>query len=286
MTRQLPTAYLNGRMLPLDQAHISPLDRGFLFGEGVYEVIAAYAGVPFHLAAHLERLRRSCELLGFAVPDTDALGGALAELVRANGGGDQAIYLQITRGAGDAPRHHLVPAASSPTVFAMCQTLPPRDAAIARDGVAAITAADERWARCEIKSTSLLANVLARQAAHERGAVEAILIRDGEVTEGSTSSVFAVHGGGVTLPPPHAAILPGTTAELVLALLARAGVSVRRAPIALDALRGADEIWLSSTTRGVLPVCRLDGEPVGAGAPGPLWRRLDALYVEAVEAAQ
>ena len=285
MTTQLPTAYLNGHLLPLTEARISPLDRGFLFGEGVYEVIPVYGGRPLNYPLHRARLMRSLDLIEMPCPiQSDALDLALHQLIEANGSGDLSVYLQITRGASETVRNHIFPQRSTPTVFAMCQSLEPRDAAVARDGVRAITLADERWARCDIKSTSLLANTLARQRASEAGAAEAILTRDGLVTEGAASSAFVIAGGTVMQPPPCPGILPGTTAPFVRALLQEAGIATTTEPITTAQLAHADEIWLASATREVLPVTRLDDEPVGTGTPGPLWRRLDALYQDAKRA--
>lgn len=285
MTTQLPTAYLNGHLLPLTEARISPLDRGFLFGEGVYEVIPVYGGRPLNYPLHRARLMRSLDLIEMPCPvQSDALDLALHQLIEANGSGDLSVYLQITRGVSETVRNHIFPQRSTPTVFAMCQSLEPRDAAVARDGVRAITLADERWARCDIKSTSLLANTLARQRASEAGAAEAILTRDGLVTEGAASSAFVIAGETVMQPPPCPGILPGTTAPFVRALLQEAGIATTTEPITTAQLAHADEIWLASATREVLPVTRLDDEPVGTGTPGPLWRRLDALYQDAKRA--
>jgi len=186
--------------------------------------------------------------------------------------------LQITRGVAHGVRNHAFPDAYTPTVFAMCQSLEPRSPQIAEHGVAAITLDDERWAQCDIKSTSLLANTLARQEAREASAVEAILLRSGEVTEGAASSVFVVRDGRVMQPPPAAGILPGTTAPLVESLLKKLGVASTSRAISEKALRGAAELWLASSTREVLPVTTLDGKSVGAGVPGPLWQQLDHLY--------
>lgn len=285
MTTQLPTAYLNGHLLPLSEARISPLDRGFLFGEGVYEVIPAYGGRPLNYAAHRTRLLRSLDLIDLPCPvPIDVLDLALHQLIEANGSGDLSIYLQITRGVSDGVRNHVFPENSTPTVFAMCQSLEPRDEAIARDGVRAITLTDERWSRCDIKSTSLLANTLARQRASESGATEAILIRDGLLTEGAASTAFVVIGDTVMQPPPSTGILPGTTGPFVVELLKEAGIVTTSSPVTVDQLVAADEIWLASATREVLPVTTLDDKPVGAGLPGPLWQRLDTLYQRAKRA--
>lgn len=283
MSTQLPIAYLNGEFLALDQARISPLDRGFLFGEGVYEVIPVYAGQALQLDAHLTRLGASLRMIGLVQPEAN-LRATLTTLIDANGGGDLSIYLQITRGVAHGVRNHSFPAQFTPTVFAMCQSLEPRADDVARSGVAAITLTDERWARCDIKSTSLLANTIARETARAAQAAEAILLRDGCVTEGAASSVFVVRDGKVSQPPPEPAILPGTTAPFVVDLLKKDGVATTFETISETQLRAADEIWLTSSTREALPVTTLDGQSVGPGVPGPLWQRLDALYQRAKRA--
>ena len=275
----LPVAYLNGRYLPLDEARISPLDRGFLFGEGIYEVIPVYAGQPMKVDAHFERLARSCREIEMDNPLAGSAGPKLvARLAAENGGGDMSIYLQITRGADSAPRNHVYPEASVPTVFAMCASSDPRDDALAATGVAAITRRDTRWERCDIKTTSLIANTMLREEAKRAGAVECILLRAGLVTEGAASTVLVVRDGRVSTPRPDPQILPGTTLGLVRRLLATDGIDVVEEDVSEDALRAADEVWLCSSVRETLPVCTLDGEPVGDGRPGILWRRLDELY--------
>lgn len=282
MATQLPQGYFNGEILPLADIRLSPLDRGFLFGEGIYEVIPVYAGRPLGLDSHLARLKRSLAQIAMPCPmDDEELVAMIRDLIRANGGGDLSIYLHMTRGVSTSVRNHVYPEHAEPTVFGMCQTLDPRDPGVASDGVAAIVLTDLRWARCDIKATSLLANTMARERARTEGAAEAILTRDEQVTEGAASSVFAVTDGVVTQPPPDPAILPGTTAAFVASLLDDARIEWRYAPLTVDALRCADEIWLASSTRELLPVTTLDSAPVGTGRPGPVWQRVDALYQEA-----
>ncbi|MEO1575601.1 MAG: aminotransferase class IV [Pseudomonadota bacterium] len=282
MATQLQHGFFNGEILPLADIRLSPLDRGFLFGEGVYEVIPVYAGAPLGLDRHLARLKRSLAQIALPCPLSDAaLVAMVADLIRANGGGDLSIYLHFTRGVSRSVRNHVYPEQAEPTVFGMCQTLDPREPGVARDGVAAVTLPDLRWARCDIKATSLLANTMAREHARAEGAAEAILTRDDYVTEGAASSVFAITDGVVTQPPPDPAILPGTTAAFVAALLDDASIEWRYADLPVDALRRADEVWLASSTRELLPVTTLDNAPVGTGRPGPLWQRVDALYQDA-----
>ena len=270
-------AYLNGRFLPLEEACVPVLDRGFVFGDGVYEMIPAYGGRPFRLPQHLARLRRSLEAVRIPEP-MDAAGWTdlLERLVAANGGGDQALYVQVTRGV--ARRDHAMPAGLAPTVFAMSSPLEPPSPGLLEEGVAAVTREDIRWRLCHVKSTSLLANVLLRQAALDAGAQEAILLRDGHLTEGAASNVFAVLAGAVHTPPKSEELLPGITRDLVLELAREAGLPVHEAPVSAARLEAAEEIWLSSSTRELLPVTRLDGRPVGGGRPGPLWRRVHAAY--------
>ena len=280
MASPLPVAFLNGGFLPLAEARISPLDRGFLFADSVYEVLPVYGGRPFRFAEHIARLERSLGEIGMRPPHTPAGWARLfTELVAHNGGGDMYVYLQVTRGA-DSHRNHAIPPELAPTVFMMASPLPVVDPEVLLHGVAAVTLKDTRWKRCDIKSTALLANVLAKSAATEAGAMEAILLADGKLREGSSSSILVVAGGALRVPPESHAILPGTTRDLVLELAARAGIEVRVGPVSEATLREADEIMIAFATRGVLPITRLDGRPVGTGLPGPVWRRLYELLLE------
>ncbi|MEM6639378.1 MAG: aminotransferase class IV [Pseudomonadota bacterium] len=279
MASLLPIGFLNGACQPLESIKISPLDRGFLFGEGIYEVIPVYAGRPFGLDAHLSRFERSLAEIDLAEAfSRQSLRDACMQLVSANGNGDMAVYLQVTRGASRGVRNHAYPDDAIPTLFGMSHSLHPRDPAIAHTGVAAVTRLDDRWARCDIKSTSLLANTMARQFAREHGGVEAILLNGDEVTEGAASSVFVVRDGVVVRPPPGQHILPGTTSDIVLRLMEENGIKHMTSRISMDDLNDADEIWLASSTRDVLPVTRLNDRDVANGRPGPVWRRLDQHY--------
>lgn len=272
-----PIAYLNGHWLPLSQAKVSVLDRGFLFADGVYEVLASYGGKLLGEIEHLERLERSLAELKIRNPHTRSEWQAIfARLVREYGGGDLVVYLQVTRGAA-AGRSHAFPADLTPTVVAYCSPLPSPSAEARANGVAAITMPDIRWGRCDIKSVALLANVLGTQRAKEAGANEAILHRDGRVTEGSSSNVFIVQDGTVLTTPDSAEILSGITRNL-LTRLQGSGVAVTTRHFTLDELRAADEIWITSSTREVLAVTRLDGKPVGTGKPGPLYAKAYALF--------
>jgi D-alanine transaminase len=274
MADPLPTCYLNGEYLPLAQARISPLDRGFLYGDGVYEVMPVYGGRPFRLEAHCARLSRSLNEIRMADPLSRAQWCELfATLIARNGGGDQYVYWQVTRGAEPGRNHAPLPDIPR-TVFAFCAPLPVASPATLEKGVTCVTAEDTRWARCDIKSVALLANVLLRQLAVDAGAAETILLRNGELMEASASTVHVVIGGELRTPPNSRKILPGTTRGVVEELAARTGLPCRAAAVSEADLRRAEEIWISAATREVQPVTTLDGSRVGAGRPGPLWRRV------------
>ncbi|CAN5128988.1 D-amino acid aminotransferase [soil metagenome] len=278
MADSLPIAYLNGSYLPLAEARVSPLDRAFLFADSVYEVIPVYGGKLFLLDAHLDRFSRSLQAIRLSDPsDRERWTALLETLVERNGGDGMAVYLQVSRGAGPG-RDHRLPHGLRPTVFAMAQPFQGVPDSVRRSGVTAVTLADTRWERCDIKSTALLANVLLRADAEDAGAQEAILVRDGFVTEGASSSVFIVEAGSLRTPPDGHELLPGTTRDLVLALAREAGVTVREARFTPDELALADEIWISSAMREVIAVTRLDGNPVGDGRPGPCWQSVYDRY--------
>jgi len=272
--------YLNGAFVPAERAQVSVMDRGFLFADGVYEVIPAYGGQPLREAAHLDRLRNS--LRGIRLPEPLSHAewrDVFRRLLAGAPGTDQAIYVQVTRGAA-AVRDHRFPSDVEPTLFAMTKPLVPRDPALAERGVSAVVRDDIRWDRCDIKSIALLAAVLLRQEAAEADAEETILVRGGQVTEGATSNVFIVRRGALITPPKSRRLLAGITRELVLELARGAGIDCEERPIDFATLRSAEEVWLTSSTREVMPVTRLDGTPVGTARPGPLWRRMNALYQE------
>lgn len=278
------SCYLNGAMLPLSEARISPLDRGFLFGDGVYELVPVYGGRMFLVEDHLERLDRSLARLRIANPlsrqEWLQLGRRLVEQA---GGGDQWWYLQVTR--GEAPRDHVMPPDITPTVFSYC--MPPAwpTAEQRHQGVACITARDFRWQRGDIKSISLLGNVLARQISADQGAQETLLFRDGFLTEASASNVWIVKEGALLGPPRSELLLEGVRMGLLHELCEELGIGYNLRPIAEAEVFAADEILLSSATKEVLPVTRLDHEPVGHGAlhgkPGPVYARLHEAYQRA-----
>jgi D-alanine transaminase len=267
------TVYLNGRFLPIEQAQISVMDRGFLFGDGVYEVIPVFGGRCFRLDEHLDRLDYSLRETRIPVPLTRPEWAAICtRLIDAAGGGDQAVYLQISR--GPAPqREHRFPGACAPTVFAMTRAIPAPSAPPPAP-IAAITVADIRWARCDIKSTALLGNVLMTQQALDAGAQEALLVRDGCVWEGASSNLFAVHGGVLYTAPKGRYILGGITRDLIVELVRQQGLECREEALSTAALAAAGELWISSSTREMVPVTALDGRPVGAGEVGPVFRRV------------
>jgi len=266
--------YLNGAYLPLSEARISPLDRGFLYADAVYEVMPVYGGRPFRCDFHLERLANSLAGISMEDPHTRAeWRGILGALIERNAGGDCYVYWQVTRGAQSGRTHAPLPHIAR-TVFAFCAPWPAASPELLERGVSCVTAADTRWARCDIKSTALLANVLLRQLSVDADAAETILLRDGELTEASASSVAVVLGGEVLMPPNSPRILPGTTRSAVEEMAARAAIRCRVAPVSEAQLRAADEIWISAATREVQAVTVLDGHPVGTGRPGPLWRRV------------
>jgi D-alanine transaminase len=274
MAEPLPLCYLNGTYLPLSEARISPLDRGFLYADGVYEVMPVYGGRPFRFAAHGERLARSLAAISMEDPHSrDEWRAILGTLIERNGGGDQYVYWQVTRGAQLGRTHAPLPHIPR-TVFAFCAPLPPNGADVLERGVSCVTATDTRWARCDIKSTALLANVLLRQLSVDAAAAETILLRDGELTEASASAVHVVLGGEVLMPPNSRRILPGTTRGAVEEMAARLAVHCRVLPVTEAQLRAAEEVWISAATREVQPVTSIDGHAVGTGRPGPLWRRV------------
>jgi len=271
------TVYLNGEFLPLDKACVPVLDRGFIFGDGVYEVIPVYAGKAFRLQHHLQRLKNSMQAVRITNPHTDEEWNAIInEVVTRNNDGDQSIYLQITRGV--ARRDHRFPGDATPTVFVMSNLFDPVPKQQLENGVNAITLDDIRWQYCSIKSIALLPNILLRQQAVEQGAAEAILLRNGEVTEGAASNVFIVKDGIIITPPKTDCLLPGITRDLVVEQAHEHGLAVKEANIKQTELETADEIWLTSSTKEILPVTKLNGQAVGSSKPGTVWQKMYALY--------
>lgn len=270
--------YLNGKFLPIEDANISVMDRGFLFGDSIYEVIPAYSGRMFRLAHHLERLENGLQAIGMENPmSRDEWESTLNHLVQQNPKQDQSIYLQVTRGPAEK-RDHALPATIQPTVFAMAT--PIKEEPSESNGIAAITLDDIRWRLCNIKATTLLANVLLKQQAKDAKAVEAILIRDGEAMEGAASNLFIVSKGELITPPKSNYLLPGITRDLILELAAKNGISYLERAIQEQELETADEIWLTSSTKEIMPVVTLNDKPVSAAKPGELYKRMSAIYTE------
>lgn len=270
------TVYLNGEFLPQEQAKVPVMDRGFLFGDGVYEVIPVFGGRCFRLEAHLDRLAYSLRETRIAEPLTRAQWQAIFDtLIDAYGGGDQALYLQVTRGVAPT-REHRFPDCP-PTVFAMSRNLPPLPE-LAPEPIAAIVLDDIRWQRCDIKGTSLLGSVLMTQQVLDAGAGEAILVRNGRVLEGASSNVFAVVDGVLYTAPKDRNILAGITRDLIVELAGQHGLALREEALTPAQLREAGEIWISSSTREMVPVALLDGLRVGSGAAGPVFKQVWQWY--------
>ncbi len=270
-------AYLNGQFLPLAEAKISVLDRGFVFGDGVYELVPVYSRKPFRLADHLRRLQASLDGIRLANPLADgAWRERILELVAQHEADDQSVYIQVTRGV--APRDHPFPRSATPTVFMFTQPLVTATAAQKAAGACAVTAVDYRWQRCDIKAISLLANILLRQQAIDAGCAETVMLRDGFLSEGAASNIFVVQDGVLRAPPPSHLMLTGITYDVVLELAQAHGIPHEIRAIAEAEVRAADELWMTSSTREIMAIVTLDGVPVGSGVPGPLARRMDALY--------
>ena len=276
--------HLNGQTLPLRDAKISVLDRGFIFGDGIYEVIPVYGRRCFRFDEHMARLDRS--LAKLRIPNPHGRDGWLAlvrELIAAQPADDQLVYIEITRGV--ALRDHVMPEGIVPTVFVMTSAMKPPSAEQRHQGVACVTARDFRWERGDIKSISLLANVLARQLSADHGAVETVMFRDGWLTEAAASNVWVVQEGALLGPPKSPHVLEGIRYDLLAELCAEVGLAYNLRPISESDVRAADELILTSATKEVLPITRLDGEPVGHGAlhgkPGPVYARLYQAYQRA-----
>ena len=273
------SVFLNGKLLPIEQATVSVLDRGFIFGDGVYELVPVYSRVPFRLEEHLVRLERSLGEAKIRNPHSRAQWRSnIYQVIDAQTFDDQGVYFQVTRGV--AKRDHAFPKNVEPTVFMMSNPLvnPPQEQV--EKGSACISAQDNRWLRCDIKSISLIGNCLLRQLSAEVGGAETILFRDGKLTEASASNVFVVRGGVIQGPPKSNLILPGITYDVVLELAHSAQLPLEIRSLTEAETRAADEIWVTSSSKEVLAIVRLDGKPVGDGRPGPLFRRMHALYQE------
>lgn len=276
--------YLNGVYSALHEAKVSVLDRGFIFGDGVYEVLPAYGGRIFRLEHHLNRLDRSLGELRISNPLPRAQWLAIARKLMADhttrtGAVDQLIYIQITRGV--AVRDHVMPEGIEPTVFVMCSTMKPPTEAQRIQGVACVTADDFRWQKAHIKSTSLLGSVFARQISADQGALETVMFRGDLLSEAAASNVWVVKGGVLMGPPKNQLVLEGIRFGLIEEMCAAQGIVFQLRPITRAEVLAADELLLSSATKEVLAITRLDGQPVGSGQPGPVYQRLHAAYQKA-----
>jgi len=272
------TIYLNGQMLPAEQAKISVFDRGFLFGDSVYEVIPFYQGRGFRLQEHLQRLEHSLKAVQIKAKfDWQSI---LKQLVVANGGGNLSVYLQVSRGVAEG-RSHSYDDTMQPTVFACCN--PIRDiyqgGAEQVAGISAIVTADLRWHRCDIKATGLLPNILVVQQAKHAGADEALMMRDGFLTEGASCNLFVIDKGVIYTPKRSSGILGGTTRALILDLADEHAIPTQEVDIDYEQLMGADEVWISSSTRAIVPVLTIDGQPIADGKKGALWAQMFDLFI-------
>jgi D-alanine transaminase len=271
--------FLNGKFMPVEEARVPVLDRGFIFGDGVYELIPVYSRVPFRMDEHLARLERSLAAVRIRNPYSRAeWRDIILQLVAKQPFEDQGVYFQVTRGV--AKRDHAFPKDSAPTVFIMSNPLvnPPQE--LVERGAAAVSAVDDRWHRCDIKSISLIGNCLLRQVSADVGAVETILFRDGRLTEASASNVFVVKGGVILSPPKSNLILPGITYDVIAEIAQAAALPLEYRDVSEAEVRGVDEIWITSSSKEVLAIVALDGKPVAGGKPGPMFRRVHALYQE------
>ena len=271
--------FLNGKFMPVEEARVPVLDRGFIFGDGVYELVPVYSRVAFRMDEHLARLERSLAAVRIRNPYSRAeWREIILQLIAKQPFEDQGIYFQVTRGV--AKRDHAFPKDVAPTVFIMSNPLvnPPRQ--LVELGASAVTAIDDRWHRCDIKSISLIGNCLLRQVSAEVGAVETLLFRDGKLTEASASNVFVVQRGVILSPPKSNLILPGITYDVIVELAQGAGLPLEFRDVTEDEVRSADEIWVTSSSKEVLAIVTLDGKPVGDGKPGPAFRNIYRLYQE------
>jgi len=285
-----PTVFLNGQWQPLSEAKVSVLDRGFIFGDGIYEVVPAYSKRPFRIESHLNRLMRSLAAIRIRSPyDKEQWAALFHEVVTRNAGDDQFVYIQVTRGV--AKRDHAFPNPEvTPTVFAMSTAFHQPSQKIREEGVAVVTLPDERWLHCDIKSTALLGNVLARQRAADRGVMEGVMFRDGFLTEGSSSNVWMVKDGVLCAPIKNHLVLEGIRYGLFEELAAKLGIPLQIRRIRQAEVAGADELMISSATKEVLPVVKMDTRLVGhtshAGKPGPIYKKLRQAYDEAINATR
>ena len=273
----LPTVYLNGDFLPIEEAKISPLDRGFIFGDGVYEVIPFYAGRGLRMREHLKRLQRSLDELEIDNPCTiEQWEASITSLIEKNGGGNVGVYIQVTRGV--AKRDFPPPKGLKQTVFMMVNPLATPKPEIYIKGISCVSLDDNRWLKCHIKSVALLGAVLLKHESNQGGYDEAVLFRDGYLTESSASNIAAVKSGVILCPPMDNLILPGITYELMIELARKnkLPLEIRRVP--RRQVKTADELWIMSSTKEVVPIVKLDDKPIGSGEPGPIFKQMHQLF--------
>ena len=274
----MTTVYLNGEFMPIEEARVPVMDRGFLFGDGIYEVIPVYSRRSFRLREHLHRMQANLDAIRLTNPHDEAQWTILIErIIAATTFADQSVYLQITRGV-DSSRSHAFPKQPKPTVFLMTEHLTVPSPQQRAQGITAVSAIDNRWLRCDIKSISLLANVLLRQLAVDTGSIETVLFRDGILTEGAASNIFAIKDGVLLAPKKSHLMLPGITYDVILELAATHGLARQLRDISQAEVGKVDELWMTSSTKEVLPIVSLDGQPVGAGKPGPAFTAMVGWY--------
>ncbi len=266
------TVFLNGQFMPMEEAKVPVLDRGFIFGDGIYELVPVYSRAPFRLEGHLARMERSLSEVKIANPYTRAEWTKLInDLIEKQSFDDQGVYWQVTRGV--AKRDHSFPKGVQPTVFMMSNPLVNPSKEIIEHGAKAVSSDDFRWHRCDLKTTSLIGNCMLRQLSFEEGAIETLLLRDGKLTEASASNAYIVKNGVIATPPKDHHILPGITLDVVFDIVKRGQMAMEVREITEAELRGADEVWVTSSSKEIVAITELDGKPVGSGKPGPVFRK-------------
>ena len=271
------TVFLNGEFMPMEEAKVPVLDRGFIFGDGIYELVPVYSRAPFRLDGHLARMERSLSEVGIRNPYTRVeWARIIGQMIERQPFDDQGVYWQVTRGV--ARRDHAFPKDVQPTVFMMSNPLVNPSKAVVENGASAVTAQDFRWHRCDLKTISLIGNCMLRQVSSEAGAIETILFRDGTLTEASASNAYIVKDGVIATPPKDNLILPGITLDVVFDIVERGKLPLQVREITEAEVRGADEVWVSSSSKEIVAIVDLDGKPVGNGKPGPVFRKAWQLY--------
>ena len=271
------TVFLNGEFMPMEEARVPVLDRGFIFGDGIYELVPVYSRTPFRLEGHLARMERSLSEVKITNPYSRAEWTKIIEqMIDRQSFDDQGVYWQITRGV--AKRDHAFPKNVRPTVFMMSNPLVNPSKEVVENGGKAVSAQDFRWQRCDLKTISLIGNCMLRQLSAEEGAVETILFRDGKLTEASASNAYIVKGGVIATPPKDNLILPGITLDVVFDIVKRANLPMEVREIAEAEVFGADEVWVTSSSKEIVAIVDLDGKTIGTGKPGPVFRKAWQLY--------